>query len=131
MSGLYVSYRFFTAGLFLSLLVVRGTTTRSPEHFFIFLTNLGFIIQTLHLVVSAVLPVQHLLNISKGWCPALLYIPVLLLNVGIKSYFEKGLGHNHMTLMAKLSWTLYNITNTTTVVIAVTYWAFIFKPGKT
>lgn len=41
----------------------------------------------------------------------------------------KGLLGNQMTILAQVSWTLYNITNALTVLIAVTYWAILFPPG--
>lgn len=43
-------------------------------------------------------------------------------------WIVKGSLDNQMTILAQVSWTLYNITNTLTVLIAVTYWAILFPP---
>lgn len=60
-SGYFILYRFIVAALFLSILVAYGSTTESPSYFFIYMTNLGFIIETLHFVISAFVPIEFLL----------------------------------------------------------------------
>jgi hypothetical protein len=51
-----------TAAFFLSVLVANGSISTTPTYFFIYLTNLGFIIQTLHLVVSIAIPIELVLQ---------------------------------------------------------------------
>lgn len=53
------------AAFFLSVLVADGSISTTPKFFFIYLTNLGFIIQTLHLVVSLAIPIELLLQKSN------------------------------------------------------------------
>ena len=65
-SGYFIIYRCIIAALFLSILVADGSITDHPEYFFIYLTNLGFLLQTLHLVVSAALPIQQVLYFQSG-----------------------------------------------------------------
>lgn len=61
-SGWYVTYRFLLAAFFLSVLVASGSTSTKPHLWFIYLTHLGFLVQTVHLVVSAALQVELLLK---------------------------------------------------------------------
>ena len=60
--GYYVTYRWILAAFFLSILVTSGTLSPHPEYWFVYLTDLGFLVQSLHLVVSASVPVQLLLQ---------------------------------------------------------------------
>lgn len=61
--GYYVSYRCLAAALFIAILVANGcTTTQLASYWFIYLTQLGFIIQTLHLMIAAAVPIQLLLR---------------------------------------------------------------------
>lgn len=46
----------------MSVLVTSGILSRKPDYWFIYLTNLGFLVQSLHLVVSASVPIQLLLQ---------------------------------------------------------------------
>lgn len=62
----YATYRCLAAALFLSILVASGTTSESPTYWFIYLTDLGFLIQTLHLVTSAAVIVQQLVHYHTG-----------------------------------------------------------------
>ena len=60
-NGYFIFYRFVAAAFFLSVLVANGSISTTPKFFFIYLTNLGFIIQTLHLVVSLAIPIELIL----------------------------------------------------------------------
>lgn len=61
-SGYYVSYRCLAAALFIAILVANGCTTTQASYWLIYLTQLGFIIQTLHLMIAAAVPIQLLLR---------------------------------------------------------------------
>lgn len=65
-SGYYMAYRFMTAALFLSVLVFCTSRSSHPDYWFIYLSHIGFILQTLHLMVSAAVPVQFLLLSQNG-----------------------------------------------------------------
>lgn len=64
--GYYVTYRCLTAALFLAILVANGSITTKSTYWFIYLTQLGFVLQTLHMMVSAAVPIQQLLYAQKG-----------------------------------------------------------------
>lgn len=64
-SGGYITYRFVVAGFLFSILVANGSTDTRPELWFIYLTDLGLLTQTLHLVLSAALTVQYLLRFKS------------------------------------------------------------------
>ncbi|KZS09735.1 putative Rolling stone [Daphnia magna] len=104
-SGFFVFYRFLAAAFFLSVLVANGSISETPTYFFIYLTNLGFIIQTLHLVLSAVVPIEILLQ---------------------KSNDEDNV---KWTFLGRFSWFLYNVTNLISLVISVIYWIALYTPG--
>ena len=60
--GYFIFYRCVLAALFLAILVTDTTTSSKPQYWFIYLTDLGFLIQTLHLVTSAAVTIQLLLH---------------------------------------------------------------------
>lgn len=64
-SGSYITYRFVAAGFLFAILVANGSTESRPDLWFIYLTDLGLLAQTLHLVISAALTVQYLLHFKS------------------------------------------------------------------
>lgn len=129
-SGHYLIYRFTVAALFLSVVTYCGSRSNHPEYWLIYLSHIGLILQTLHLVISAAVPVQLLLLPGRGnlyfllsrgkECNVTLYIFYLPLSDGIE---------NSMPLLARFSWFLYNVTNLLSLVISVVFWAVLFTPG--
>ena len=65
-SGPYILYRFLAAALFLSVVVYCGARSNHPEYWLIYLSHIGLILQTLHLTLSAAVPVQLLLLSDRG-----------------------------------------------------------------
>lgn len=105
-SGHYLVYRFVVAALFLAVVTFCGSRSNHPEYWMIYLSHIGLILQTLHLAISAAVPVQLLLLASRNRID------------------------NEMLPLARLSWFLYNVTNLLSLVISVVFWAVLFTPGK-
>lgn len=65
-SGYYLIYRFVLAALFLLTIVFGLSTSKDPNYWIIYFSHIGLILQTLHLIIAAAVPVQLLLVPAKG-----------------------------------------------------------------
>lgn len=66
MSGYYLIYRFVVAALFIAIIVFGLSISKHPNSWIIYFSHVGILLQTLHLIIAAAIPVQLLLNPSKG-----------------------------------------------------------------
>ncbi|KAI9556268.1 hypothetical protein GHT06_018842 [Daphnia sinensis] len=97
-SGYYLIYRFGAVALLLSITVFCLSTSPHPDYWFIYLSHLGLVLQTVHLGIAAAIPVQLLLTPPKDG-------------------FENSLSNS-----SRLSWFLYNVINSLSFVISGVFW---------
>jgi len=105
-SGWFILYRLLLALLFICVIlssVLIDNWTLWP----IFLTNLGYIGLTVHLVISAAVVIEQLLNQCYGNSNSV-----------------------RLTLLTRISWVFYNVTNTVTIVITAVFWTAIYEPDN-
>ena len=66
-SALFVAFRLLMAAVSYSILeAVPLLRLNISAYFFIYFTNIGFTLQTLHFVVSAIVPINYLFQAAKG-----------------------------------------------------------------
>uniref|UniRef100_A0A0P5H5V0 Rost n=1 Tax=Daphnia magna TaxID=35525 RepID=A0A0P5H5V0_9CRUS len=100
-SGYYLIYRFVVAALFLSIIVFGLSISKHPNYWIIYFSHVGILLQTLHLIIAAAIPVQLLLNPSKD---------------GVET---------QLSLLPRISSFLYNVTNLMSLWISAIFWAGI------
>jgi hypothetical protein len=65
-SGYYLMYRLVVATFFLSTIVFGFSVSKYRNYWLIYLSDIGILLQTLHLVIAAAVPVRLLFTHQKG-----------------------------------------------------------------
>lgn len=105
-SGWFILYRLLLALLFICV-ILSSTLIDDWGLWPIYLTNLGYITLTIHLIISAAVVIEHLLNQCYG-------------------NFNGG----RLTHLTRISWCLYNVSNMVSIVITAVFWTALYEPGN-
>jgi hypothetical protein len=106
---------------------LKRTNRGYLEFWPIYLTNLGFLGLTVHLILSAAIVIERLIDQRDGKSPAVQVRLPRMMRLQLAGFDEA-----RMTSLIRISWPLGNVITVIALINTCTYyyWFFFYNPGK-